>query len=78
MKEFILAALPWVIMGISVAVLVVNRKKTQGTVDTYITEGMCLGMCAGTVLGSMDVFNMGLGISLGMLVGEAIGYCIKK
>lgn len=74
MKEFILAALPWVIMGISVAVLVVNRKKTQGTVDTYITEGMC----AGTVLGSMDVFNMGLGISLGMLVGEAIGYCIKK
>ena len=54
---FAAAALPWVIMGICVIVLLVNRKKLSNADPDeevemdYGTEGMCLGMCFGTALG---------------------------
>lgn len=59
MKDFILASLPWVICGISIAIIVVNCNKEKDkdlSKKTYLSEGMCLGM----------------------LIGEAIGSCIKK
>lgn len=43
MKDFILAALPFVIMGISFAIIIVNNHKNKNK-GTYTTEGMCLGM----------------------------------
>lgn len=55
MKNFIFAVIPFVIIGISIAIIAANSKKTK---ESRISEGMCL--------------------SIGMIVGEAIGSYIKK
>lgn len=70
--DFIRAALPWVLIGLSVAVLLAKNgdKKTED----YGTEGMCLGICFGVALGG----NMGIGMSLGMLIGLTVGSFIRK
>lgn len=81
---FAAAALPWVIMGICVIVLLVNRKKLSNADPDeevemdYGTEGMCLGMCFGTALESSLHGSLGIGMSLGMLVGLVLGQAIKK
>ena len=78
MKDFILAALPFVIMGISFAIIIVNNHKNKNK-GTYTIEGMCLGMSFGLLLGTLfsSEYN-GLFLSLGILIGEAIGSFIKK
>lgn len=80
--DFIRAALPWVAMGILLAIFsarsAVLKKKGDNKSDDYGTEGMCLGMCLGTAIGTALGNNTGLGISLGMLIGLAIGTCMKK
>ena len=38
---------------------------------------MSLGMCFGTAIGA-SLHNIGLGISLGMLIGLAFGTCMRK
>ncbi len=55
MKNFIFAVIPFVIIGIYIAIIAANSKKTK---ESRISEGMCL--------------------SIGMIVGEAIGSYIKK
>lgn len=55
MKNFIFAVIPFVIIGIYIAIIAANSKKTK---ESCISEGMCL--------------------SIGMIVGEAIGSYIKK
>lgn len=77
MKDFITAALPWIIIGIAIALLAVNAgKRKKG--DDNMSEGMCIGMCIGVALGASGVIDLGLGISLGMLAGMAVGSCVKK
>ena len=79
--DFIRAALPWIAIGLLLAVFLarsVTGKKKEEQIEDYGTEGMCLGMCLGTAIGSSFGNNTGLGISLGMLIGLAIGTCIKK
>ena len=79
--DFIRAALPWVAMGLLLAVFAargVGRKKREKEIHNYGTEGMCLGMCFGTAIGTALGNNTGIGISLGMLLGLAIGSSIKK
>lgn len=77
MKEFILAALPWICIGIAVALLAANNGAVKKAKDSdkeygnYMTEGMCLGMCVGTALG-------GNGLIYGMLLGLVVGMFIKK
>lgn len=84
MKDFISAALPWVIMGLSVAVFAVylnngKRKKNHDEKSgDYLPVGMSMGMCIGVMLGSSDIIGLGLGISLGTFIGMLIGMCIKK
>ena len=80
MKEFILAALPFVIIGICLAVMCVNHQKNKESdnAGNYLTEGMCLGMCMGISAATSLHFNLGLGISLGVLAGETIGMMKKK
>ena len=77
MKDFITAALPWIIIGIAIALLAVNAGKRKKGADS-MSEGMCIGMCVGVALGASGVIDLGLGISLGMLAGMAVGSCIKK
>lgn len=80
---FAKAALPWVAVGLLLAVFCARGagKKKSGKeekTENYGTEGMCLGMCFGTAIGTALGNNTGLGISLGMLIGLAVGSAIEK
>ena len=79
--DFLRAALPWVAMGLLLAVLFASsagKEKKEETPDNYGTTGMCLGMCFGTAIGVALGNHIGLGISLGMLIGLVVGSGIKK
>ena len=81
MLDFMRAATPWVLIGLSLALFFAgsaNRKPDEKPRGNFGSVGMCIGMCIGTALGSALWNNTGLGISMGMLVGLAIGSCIKK
>ena len=78
--DFLRAALPWIVVGLTLAVFFVKnagKKKKKENTDNYGAEGMSLGMCFGTAIGA-SLHNIGLGISLGMLIGLAIGTCMRK
>ena len=79
--DFIRAALPWIIMGLLLAVYFARcagKKKKEEQTGDYGAEGMCLGMCFGTALGAAFGNNIAIGLPLGMLFGLAIGSSIKK
>ena len=79
--DFLRAAMPWVAMGLLLAVFAARsakKKNEEDQTDNYGTEGMCLGMCFGTAIGTALGNNTGIGISLGMLLGLAVGSSIKK
>ncbi|MBQ0040516.1 MAG: hypothetical protein KBS56_00560 [Clostridiales bacterium] len=81
MKDFFMAALPWICMGLLLAIFFArsaHKKKEKDKPENYGTEGMCLGMCFGTALGTALGNNTGIGISVGMLLGLAIGSSITK
>ena len=75
MKDFIFAALPFIIIGICLAFICAKGKKYR---QTYCSEGMAFGMCFGVAVSSALHINLGLGISIGMLIGEAIGISNEK
>lgn len=77
--DFFRAALPWIGMGLLLAVYFsgsVKNKEDQS--ENYGTEGMCLGMCFGTAIGTALGNNIAIGLPLGMLLGMVIGSSIKK
>ena len=82
MKDFIMAAFPWVLMGLALAIIFANysrlKKQTDKTENNFSGEGMCLGMCFGVALSTTGLFDLSIGISLGLLVGLVIGSSIKK
>lgn len=79
MTDFIISALPFVVIGICAAIICANFKESKkNKEETYIIEGMCFGMSLGVAMSVSLDFNLGLGISLGMLIGETIGILIKK
>lgn len=80
MKEFVMAAAPWIIAGLCVAVLAVRAgRKESKKQETYIGEGMCFGMCLGVSLQSIiGPANLGTAMCIGMLIGEVIGMMIPK
>ena len=81
MKDFIMAALPWICMGLLLAIFFARsarKKKGNEKPENYGTEGMCFGMCFGTALGTALGNNTGIGISIGMLLGLVIGSSIEK
>lgn len=79
MKDFIFAALPWVAIGLCLAIFFAkNARKSNKETENYGTEGMSIGMCFGVAIGTSFDGGVGIGISLGMLFGLAIGSCIEK
>ena len=83
MKVFLTAALPFLIIGICLAVIFSRRAQQQNEdkeqeSGDYMTYGMCIGMCLGLSLASAIGFSLGLGISLGMLIGLTGGMLFKK
>ena len=81
MKDFILAALPWVVVALVLAVLMIKRSisknKEKKDLD-YSTEGMSIGMSLGCAVGASNIIDIGTAINLGMLFGLAVGMLIKK
>ena len=77
MKEFMMAALPWICIGVAIVMFAENHsaakkaKESDKEYGNYMTEGMCLGMCVGIALG-------GNGLVYGMLMGLVVGMFIKK
>lgn len=79
--DFLRAALPWIAMGLLLAVFFARspgKKQKEEQPDHYGTEGMCLGMCLGTAIGTAMGNHISIGLSLGMLCGLVIGSSIKK
>ena len=77
MKEFILAALPWVLCGIAVAIICANlagnNQKTQKKFDRRMALGLSLGLMFGPALNAAGLWsNHGLGLALGPLWGMAL------
>jgi len=65
-KEFLKAALPFVAMGLALAILIANRsrkKKGKEGIGNYSTVGLCIGMVVGMAI------NPDYGMSPGMPVG---------
>lgn len=79
--EFMRAALPWIALGLLLAVLFgrgIKRKKDKDKRENYTSEGMSLGMCFGVAIGSAAHIDIGLGLMAGMLLGYVIGSYIQK
>lgn len=77
MKDFILAALPWVLCGIAVAIICANlagsKQKTQNKLDRRVALGLALGLMFGPALNAAGLWsNHGLGLALGPLWGMAL------
>ena len=82
MKDFITAALPWVMMGLALAVLAASyareKKEDQKKRNELQLGGMALGMLLGGALGTIGLLeNYALGISLGALWGLVIGTVVE-
>ena len=75
MRDFVMAALPWVVIGLAVAVFMANcaQKEDSAKSKTHgMAIGMSVGILAGIALSAMGVLeNDALGI--GMLWGIALG-----
>lgn len=81
MKMFVFAALPWVAIGLCLAIFFARHAKKENdekTTENYGAEGMSIGMCIGVALGTLFEGGVGVGISIGMLLGLAVGSCITK
>ncbi len=79
--DFLSAALPWISIGLLLAIFFAQsakKKKEKEPKETYGTEGLALGMCFGTAIGTSLGNNTGIGLSLGMLAGLVIGSLIEK
>ena len=81
MRDFIMAAVPLVVVGIALAVFFTGRagkKKKQEKESCYEAEGMSLGMCFGAAVGAIFPEYIGVTLSVGMLIGLVVGMCFGK
>ncbi|MGN0981972.1 MAG: hypothetical protein ACI4O0_03675 [Candidatus Limivicinus sp.] len=77
MKDFIFAALPWVLCGLAVAILCARLGRQDGSkskkLDQTMATGAALGLLLGVTLNGCGLWeNHALGLSLGPLWGMAL------
>lgn len=77
MKDFITAALPWVMCGLAVAILCARLGRQDGSkgrkLDQSMAVGASLGLLLGVTLNGCGLWeNHALGFSLGPLWGMAL------
>lgn len=88
MIDFIKSALPWVIIGISIAVLAVywaseklpkstetNERHPNG--ENYLGISVPVGLLFGVAIG-LTILDLATGIALGMLLGVCVGIIKRK
>lgn len=81
MRDFIMAAVPLVVVGIALAVFFTGRagkKKKQEKESGYEAERMSLGMCFGAAVGAIFPEYIGVTLSVEMLIGLLVGMYVKK
>lgn len=90
MRDFVTAALPWILIGIALAVFAVSaalgakvrrRRRENGEPEapgSYQMEGMCFGTAIGVCFGSIGIVNLGIAIAAGILLGMLVGMLIPK
>ena len=77
--EFIGAVLPWIAMGLLLAVFFARgARRKKGKREEYGSEGMALGMCFGVAVSTALHVNVGLGMMAGMMLGLLIGSHFDK
>ena len=75
------AVFPWLIIGISIIVIVVNNKKKE---SNYLVQGMIYGTILGSIIGLTLKYiirlkaDVGLYITVCCLLGEVIGTLIMR
>lgn len=77
MKEFLLAALPWIFIGVAVAVICANLGKKQTKKDKKLADtiavGLALGLLFGVALNYCGLWeNHAFGFAIGPLWGIAL------
>lgn len=78
MADFLNAALPWIIAGLSFIIFFANVKKNKKILsinNSYTFEGLCLAIAISFIFFSSD---LGLALPEGTLIGLALGKSIKK
>ena len=79
--DFMSAALPWIAMGLLLAIFfakAAHGQKEKEKKEDCGSEGMALGMCFGVALSTALHINTGLGLMAGMVLGLLVGSGIKK
>lgn len=77
MIALICAAWPWLVIGISLAVVAVNANKSE-TTSSYYDIGMLLGVALGIAFANVLSISLEMGASFGMFVGFVLGSRWKK
>lgn len=77
MAHFFTAALPFIAIGLAIALLAANARRGRER-KNYLTEGMCLGLALGAGLSGLLQMELGLAMSLGLLLGAALGQLVPK
>ena len=73
--DFLSAALPWIAMGLLLAIFfarAAHRKKKAEKKEDRGPEGMALGMCFGVAISTALHINTGLGLMAGMVLGQSV------
>lgn len=79
--EYLKAILPVAVAGIVIVALVTIIKKRstpENKAETYMTEGLAIGLCLGAGIGASFHMNITYFICIGMLLGTIIGMQIKR
>lgn len=75
MRDFTLIIVMFIMIGVSTSLIFINHKKRK---NTYCSEGMSISMCLWLAISTVFKFDMGLGLCIGMLMGEIIGMLAEK
>ena len=80
MRAFVTSALPWVMMGIALAIVAVHGGVKKGRdKDTHMALGAGLGLMLGVALNGCGLWtDHAIGIALGPLWGMALACVFEK
>ena len=76
--DFMSAALPWIAMGLLLAIFFARTANGTKKEEDHGSEGMALGMCFGVALSTALHINVGLGMMAGMVLGLLVGSGIER
>ena len=76
--DFMSAALPWIAMGLLLAIFFARTANGTKKEEDHGSEGMALGMCFGVALSTALHINVGLGMMAGLVLGLLVGSGIEK